>query len=63
METFRIVVVIVFGIVVGFWGLLTNQAMYVAGGVPLFLSGALFYRVIRLERLVEELRAQRTETR
>jgi hypothetical protein len=63
IEAVHLVVISVVGGLAGFWGLLTNQAMYVAGGVPLFLSGALFYRVVRLERLVEELRTQRTETR
>jgi hypothetical protein len=63
IETFHIVVISVVGGLVGFWGFVTHEAMYVAGGVPLALTGALGYRVIRLERLVADLRARWTEVR
>jgi hypothetical protein len=54
---------IVVGSIESFWGFVSHQAMHVAVGVPLLLVGAQAYRYERLERLVEELRAQRTETR
>jgi hypothetical protein len=63
IEASHIVVISVIGGLVGFWGVVTDEAMYVAGGLPLALTGALGYRVVRLERLLEELRAQRTEAR
>jgi hypothetical protein len=61
--TFNIVVVIVLGGISAFWGSIASEPMYVAWGAPLVLGGAVLYRLNRLERLVEELRAQRTETR
>jgi predicted permease len=61
--TYHIIVMIVAGSLMGFWGLVTDQAMLVAVGMPLLLVGTQAVRHDRLERLVEELRTQRTETR
>jgi hypothetical protein len=54
---------IVVGSVESFWGFVSHQAMHVAVGMPLLLVSTQAYRHDRLERLVEELRAQRAETR
>jgi hypothetical protein len=54
---------IIVGSLMGFWSLVTDQAMVVAVGMPLLLVGTQAYRHDRLERLVEELRTQRAETR
>lgn len=55
---------VVIGSLVGFWGFVSQEAMYVAVGLPMAALGAAMYRIDRLEQLVDELRAaQRTESR
>ena len=61
--TFNIVVMIVLGGIFSVLGEYFFEAMYVAWGAPLVLGGAVLYRLNRLERLIEELRGQRTDTR
>ena len=60
----EIIAAVVIGSLVGFWGFVTQESMYVAVGLPMTALGAAMYRNERLEQLVEELRAaQRIESR
>jgi hypothetical protein len=62
--TVEIVAALVIGSLVGFWAFVTQEAMYVAVGLPMTALGAAMYRIERLGQLVEELRAaQRIESR
>ena len=60
----EIISAVVIGSLVGFWGFVSQEAMYVAVGLPMAALGAAMYRIDRLEQLVDELRgARRTESR
>ena len=59
----EIISAVVIGSAVGFWGFVTQEAMYVAVGLPMAALGAAMYRIDRLEQLVDELQTQRTDDR
>jgi hypothetical protein len=62
-ETVHIVAAIVLGGAAVFWGAVTSKPMILLARLPFCFAGVLLYRIVRLERMVQELRAQRTETR
>jgi hypothetical protein len=56
-------VAIALGGVSAFWGSIASEPIFVAWGAPLTFGGAVLYRLNRLERLLEELRAGVTHAR
>ena len=54
---------IVFGGLAVFWGAVASKPMVLLAGMPFVFAGVLLFRIVRLERLVDELRAQRAEAR
>jgi hypothetical protein len=62
-ETVHIVAAIVFGGLAVFWGAVASKPMVLLAGMPFVFAGVLLFRIVRLERLVDELRAQRAEAR